>query len=177
MRARKSPLRSGVFKLAMRPAGVSKASKRAQRKAKHEAGIAERRAAAEAAAAAVADLLDDLLCWDEDVACRNLDLNAVPVRTGPGDAPTCVCARGYYDEGVSGAALDCQHCMATAKCERPGVTLATMELDAGYWRSGERSTLHVNRATCFMQLHDLGFRGELRKTYQPSETMDSCMQK
>jgi len=49
-----SPLRSGVFKLAMRPAGVSKASKRAQRKAKHEAGIAERRAAAEAAAAAVA---------------------------------------------------------------------------------------------------------------------------
>ena len=68
VRARFSPLRSGVVKLAMRPAGVSKASKRAQRKAKHEAGIAERRAAAEAAAAAVADLLDDLLCWDEDVA-------------------------------------------------------------------------------------------------------------
>lgn len=79
-----------------------------------------------------------LTCSEEDADCRSLDPNAVPMRADPTDVLSCVCARGYYDEGD--AAIDCRRCMAAAECELPGVTLAMLQLEAGYWRSGERST-------------------------------------
>ena len=53
----------------------------------------------------------------------------------------CICNAGYYNKASlnTSSTTDCQFCPIEADCSAPGVSLETLKLTPGYWRSHGRS--------------------------------------
>ena len=72
-------------------------------------------------------------------ACTQCPDNAVSVQ-GASRVAECECNARYYNERSASETPKCMLCGAGAACKVRGVTVATLPLDAGYWRLSPEST-------------------------------------
>ena len=53
----------------------------------------------------------------------------------------CACAVGYYDELTDSDDVSCVLCPFGADCSTPGLTLVSLPVQPGYWRTGYTSSV------------------------------------
>ena len=53
----------------------------------------------------------------------------------------CACVLGYYDELADSDDVSCILCPVGANCSNPGLTLDSLPLHKGYWRTGRTSAI------------------------------------
>ena len=69
------------------------------------------------------------------ISCSVLSAHMVTTQPGNGDGSACVCSAGYY----LAVGSVCEPCVEGMNCSRSGVSLATVPLEPGYWRTGPSS--------------------------------------
>ena len=70
------------------------------------------------------------------LACPSGKTTLLGGKTSPAD---CICDEGYYGQWLGGE-LVCEACLVGTSCDEPGLELATLKLEEGYWRNHSNTT-------------------------------------
>jgi hypothetical protein len=84
------------------------------------------------------DSLPASLNFDACTPCGRVLAGSVTVGPGAASPEECLCPPGRFTTADNKTA--CARCAEGMRCDRPGLSLAEVELQQGYWRSGPLST-------------------------------------
>ena len=73
-------------------------------------------------------------------ACLQCPANSVTNGTAATSPRHCTCIAGYYNMWLTNETVECFQCPVGSRCANEGVTLATLPLITGYYRSSNTSS-------------------------------------
>ena len=73
-------------------------------------------------------------------ACLQCPANSVTNDTAATSPRHCTCTTGYYNMRLANETVECFKCPVGASCAAEGITLATLPLTTGYYRSSNTSS-------------------------------------
>ena len=73
-------------------------------------------------------------------ACQRCPLHSTTHANGSVTTAACVCDANFFLASAAAGAATCRPCPTGTTCAQPGTTLASLPVDAGYWKPGRQST-------------------------------------